>query len=120
MILVASFIPIGHVTVLLQPSTVDRLTAKYFNWQPFFFLYFLHTPFGPHEWACGLWINLFGILVSLISQLCLTRFQLNLCYPFPYAYSTSTAIFRLNPLVQQFSDLSHYLMLLQSILYTAE
>ena len=49
--------------------------------------------------ACSLWINLFGILVSLISQPCLTRFQWNLCYPLSYAYSTSIAIFRLTLLL---------------------
>ena len=31
-------------------------------------IYFLCTPLAHmHEWACGLWISLFGILVFLIS-----------------------------------------------------
>ena len=34
---VASFIQNGCVTALLQPSEVDCLIAKYFNWQSFFF-----------------------------------------------------------------------------------
>ena len=46
-------------------------------------IYFLRTPFGPHEWACGLWISLFGILVFLISQPCL------------YIFPTSKAIYKL-------------------------
>ena len=32
-ICVAKIIEIGRVTVLLQASKVDPLTAKYFNWQ---------------------------------------------------------------------------------------
>ena len=94
-ILVVSFIWNSCVTVLLQPSKVNRLATQYFNWELFFLIYFLRTPVGPCEWACGLWINLFGMFVFLISQSCLTRFQWNLCYPLPYAYSTSIAIFRL-------------------------
>ena len=67
---------------------------KIFSLQSFFF-YFLCTPFGPREWACGLCINLFSIFVFLVSQPCLTRFQRNWYYLLPYAYSTSTAIFRI-------------------------
>ena len=84
-ICVAKVIAIGWVTVLLQTSKVDPLIAKYFNWQ----LFFLCTPLA---WACGLW---FGIIVFSICQPCLTIFQWNLRYFLLYAYSTSTAIFRL-------------------------
>ena len=83
--------PLSHCpsTGFQSPS----LTAKYFNWQSFFyFLRFLRTPLA---WACGLWFNLFGILVFLISQPYRTRFQCNLNYLLHYAHSTSTAIFRL-------------------------
>ena len=70
MTIVASFIRNSRVTALLWPSEVDCLTAKYFNWQSFFFLiYFLRTPFGPREWACGLWINLLVYLfLSYLSR----------------------------------------------------
>ena len=65
---------IGSVTVLLQASKVDPLTTKYFKWQSFYFLFSLislHTL----AWACGLWFNLFGILLFLICQPRLTSFQ---------------------------------------------
>ena len=96
---VASFIRNGSVTALLWPSEVDCLTAKHFNWQSFFFsnssnLFSSHTLWPPWM-ACGLWISLFSILVFLVSQPCLTRFQKNWYYLLPYAYSTSTAIFRI-------------------------
>ena len=97
-ILVVKIAPISIVTALLQPFKVDPFTAKYFTKILFFLIlilmhYFLCTPFGPCEWACGLWISLFNILVFLLSQPCLTRFQWNWYYLLPYAYSTSTAIF---------------------------
>ena len=76
-ILVVKITPNSSVTVLLQPFKVDPFTAKYYTKISFFLIlihYFLRTPFGPREWACGLWINLFGILVFLISQPCLYIF----------------------------------------------
>ena len=114
MTFVASFIRNGRVTALLQPSEVDCLTAKHFNWQSFFFLilliYFLRTPFGPREWACGLWINLLVYLFLLYLSHALLDFG-----------ETCTSLFLMHTLqVQLFSDLSCYLTLLQSILYTAE
>ena len=57
---------------------------------PFLFIFFSHPCM-----ACGLWLNLFGIIVFLISQPYPTKFQWNLSYPLKYAYSTCTAIFRL-------------------------
>ena len=92
-ILVVKIAPIGRVTVLLQPSKVDCFTTYYFHWQ-LFFLFSSHTLW-PQEWACSLSINLFSIFVFLVSQSCLTRFQWNWYYLLPYAYSTSTAIFRI-------------------------
>ena len=84
---------IGWVTVLLHCSKVDPLTVKHFNWQSLLILfYFLCTPLSL---ACSLWFNLFGILVFLMSQPYPTRFTWNLSYPLHYAYSKSTAIFRL-------------------------
>ena len=44
---------------------------------------------------CSLSFNLLSMLVFLISQPCLTRFQWDLFYPLPYAHSTSLIIFRL-------------------------
>ena len=108
-----SFIQNGRVTALLQPSEVNGLTAKHFNWQSFFFLiliYFLRTPFGPHEWACGLWINLLVYLFLLYLSHALLNFG-----------KTCTSLSLMHTLqVQLFSDLSCYLTLLQSILYTPE
>ena len=51
---------IGSITVLLRASKVNPLTAKYFNWQSFFYF--------PHFLCTPLWFNLFGsyILVFLI------------------------------------------------------
>ena len=112
---VASFIRNGRVTALLQPSEVDCLTSKHFNWQSFFFLililiYFLRTLFGPREWACGLWINLLVYLfLSYLSHALLDFGE------------TCNSLSLMHTLqVQLFSDLSYYLTLLQSILYTAE
>ena len=92
-ILVVSVIQNGCVTILPQPFKVDPFTAKYFNQ----ILFFSNSLFSSHTlaWACCLWFNLFGMLVFLISQPYLTRFQWNLCYTLPYAYSTSTTSFRL-------------------------
>ena len=89
---IKSFIRNGHVTVLLQPSIINRLTAKYFNWQSFFSLFSSHTLWPP--WM-GLWFvdSLFGILVFLISQPCPYIFWWNLCYYFLYVSSTSTTIY---------------------------
>ena len=67
------------------PSTgfqSQSFNRKIFNWQSFFFLRFHRTPLA---WACGLWFNLFGILVFLISQPYPTIFQCNLNYPLHYA-----------------------------------
>ena len=94
-------------------SKVDCLTAKYFNWYSFFLIlqiYFLHTLFGPCEWACGLWINLFSILFLS----CLSHALLD------FSETCATLSLKHALQVQLFSDLSRYLMLLQSILYTAE
>ena len=114
MTFVVSFIRNGRVTALLQPSKVDCLTAKYFNWQLFFFLilliYFLRTPFGSHEWACGLWINLLVYLFLLYLSHALLDFD-ETCTSLSLMYTLQ---------IQLFSDLSCYLTLLQSILYTAE
>ena len=79
-ILVASFIQNHCVSVLLQASKVNHVTANILTGNHFFLLilfliYFLRTPFGPCDWACSLWIYLFGALVFLASQPCLTRFQ---------------------------------------------
>ena len=100
MTFVASFIRNGRVTALPQPSEVDCLTAKHFNWQSFFFLililiYFLRTPFGPHEWACGLWINLLVYLFLSYLSHALLDFGETCTFLSLNAYSTSTAIFRL-------------------------
>ena len=112
-----SFIRNGRVTALLQPSKFDCLTAKHFNWQWFFFLilililiFFFRTPFGPREWAYGLWINLFVYLfLSYLSHALLDFGE------------TCTFLSLMHTLqVQLFSELSCYLTLLQSILYTAE
>ena len=83
---------------------------KYFNWQLFFFLiliYFLHTPC---EWACSFLINLLVYLfLSYLSHALLDFGE------------TCTSLSLMHTLqVQLFSDLSRYLTLLQSILYTAE
>ena len=73
------------------------LNRKIFNWQLLFSnsnLFSSHTLWPP--WMGLRFVDSFiGILVSLVSQPCLTRFWWNLYFPFPYAYSTSTAIFRL-------------------------
>ena len=73
-------------------------------------IYFLRTPFGPREWACGLWINLLVYLfLSYLSHALLDFGE------------TCTSLSLMHTLqVQLFSDLSCYLTLLQSILYTAE
>ena len=87
---------------------------KTFYRQSFFFLilliYFLRTPFGPRERACGLWINLLVYLfLSYLSHALLDFGE------------TCTSLSLMHTLqVQLFSDLSCYLTLLQSILYTAE
>ena len=88
-IFVTSFIWNGCVTVLQQPFKIDPFTAKHFNKISFF----SNSLFSSHTlaWACSLWFNLFCMLVFLISQPCPTRFQWNLCYTLPYAYSTSTS-----------------------------
>ena len=100
-----------NVTALLWPSEVDCLTSKYFNWQWFFFLiYFLRTPFGPCEWACGLWINL--LVYLFLSYLSHALLDFSETCPFLSLMHTLQ--------VQLFSDLSCYVTLLQSILYTAE
>ena len=88
---VVKFASIGRVIVLLQASKIDPLTAKYFDWQSFFSSFSSHTL----AWACGLWFNLFGIIVFPICQPCLTSIQWNLTCLLLYAYSTSTATFRL-------------------------
>ena len=76
----------------------------------FFLIYFLRTPFGHCEWACGLWINLLVYLfLSYLSHALLDFGE------------TCTFLSLMHTLqVQLFSDLSCYLTLLQSILYTAE
>ena len=53
--------------------------------------------FSSHTlaWTCILHLRLQLLLVSIISQSLLNRFQYNLCYCLLYACSTSTAIFRL-------------------------
>ena len=79
------------ITVLLQASKVNPLTATYCNRQSFSSSFSSHTQ----AWACGLWFNLFDIFIFLISQPYPIRFQWNLSYPLQYAYPTSTAIFRL-------------------------
>ena len=91
-ICVAKIIAIHWVTVLLQASKVNLLTAKCLTSSCFFLLilflfYFLRTPLV----VCGL---IYSVLVFLISQPYATRFQWNLSYPLYYAYSTSTGIFR--------------------------
>ena len=73
-------------------------------------IYFLRTPFGPREWACGLWINL--LVYLFLSYLSHALLDFN---------ETCTSLSLMHTLqVQLFSDLSCYLTLLQSILYTAE
>ena len=108
MTVVASFIRNGRVTALLWPSEVDCLTAKYFNWQSLFI--FFARPLAPREWACGLWINLLVYLfLSYLSHALLDFGE------------TCTSLSLMHTLqVQLFLDLSCYLTLLQSILYTAE
>ena len=76
---------------------------KIFNCVVFSNLFSSHT-LDPCEWTCSLWFNLFGMLVFLISQPCLTRFHWNLRHPLPYAYSTSLAIFRLILLCSVIAD----------------
>ena len=58
---------------------------------------FLNSLFILHFPSMGLWyvVNLFGMFIALIPQLCITRFHWSLCYPLTYTYSTSIAIFRL-------------------------
>ena len=97
-IFVVKFASIGSITVLLQASKIDPLTAKYST--RFCFLNFLCTPLAL---VCGLWFNLFGIIVFPIFQPYPTRFQWNLSY---LLYCT-------------YSDLSCYVTLLNSILYTS-
>ena len=110
---VASFIRNGRVTALLQPSEVDCLTAKHFNWQSFFFLiliHFLRTPFGPREWlaVCGL-VYLVYLFFSYLNHALLDFSK------------TDTTFYLMHTLqVQQFSELSCHLILFHSILYTAE
>ena len=98
-ILVTKLGSICSVTVLLQPFKVDPFSAKYLNKISFFLIliliiYFLRTPFGPHEWACSLWISLFGILFCHISAMPL-YFWWSLCYCLPYVSPTSKAIYKL-------------------------
>ena len=73
-------------------------------------IYFFRTPFGPCKWACGLWINLLVYLfLSYLSHALLDFGE------------TCTFLSLMHSLqVQLFSDLSCYLTLLQSILFTAE
>ena len=70
-IFVASFIRNGHVTVLLQPSKVDHLTAKYFNWQSFFFFIFFARPLALMNGlaVCGLIYLVYLFLSYLIYAL---------------------------------------------------
>ena len=53
--------------------------------------------FSSHTlaWACMLHLKLHLLLVSFISWSLLNKFQYNFYYCLPYAYSTTTAIFRL-------------------------
>ena len=80
---------------------LQRLVFRYYISTCFLYYYFHHTPFA---WLCSLWFNLFGMLVFLISQPCLTRFQRNFFYLLLYAYSISLGIFRLqflhNPTIE--------------------
>ena len=82
------------IAVLLQPSKVNPLTAKYFN-ELSFFLLILFSKFSSHTLciAFGLWFNLLGIIVFLISQPYPTRFQWNLSYPLHYAELLQTVLY---------------------------
>ena len=97
-ILLVEIAQISSFTFLLQPFKVDPFTAKYFTKISFFLIlihYFLRTPFGPREWACSLWISLFDIIfVFLYLSHALLDFSETSTKLLPYAYSTSTAIFR--------------------------
>ena len=75
-------------------------------------IYFLRKPFGPREWACGLWINL--LVYLFLSYLSHALLYIDFGETWTSLSLTQTLQ------VQLFSDLSCYLMLLQSILYTAE
>ena len=57
-----------------------------------FFLFSSSFSLHTLALACGLWFNLFDIIVFPISQPYPTRFQSNLSYSLHYAYSTSTVI----------------------------
>ena len=107
-----SLIRNSRVTALLQPSEVYCLTQNILTGSRFFsiLIYFVRTPFGPREWACGLWINLLVYLfLSYLSHALLDFGE------------TCTFLSLMHTLqVQLFSDISCYLTLLQSILYTAE
>ena len=100
---------IDSVTVLVQASKINPLTAKYFIWQLFFSLI---SSFSLHSlaWGCGLWFNLFGIVVFSICQPC----------PLVFSETWATIYFMQTLQVQQFLDLSCYITLLHSVLYTAE
>ena len=73
-------------------------------------IYFLRTPFGPREWlaVCGL-VYLVYLFFSYLSHALLDFSK------------TGTTFYLMHTLqVQQFSELSCYFILFQSILYTAE
>ena len=97
-ILVASFIRNGCVTILLQASKVDHLTAKYFNWQSFIFssnLFSSHTLWAPMNGlvVCGL-IYLVYLFLSYLSHALLDFSETWATLFLMHTLATSTAIFR--------------------------
>ena len=85
------------------PCNTGPFTTKYFTKISFFFLiliYCLRTPFGPREWACGLWINLLVYLfLSYLSHALLDFGET----------CTFLSLMHMHTLqVQLFSDLSCY------------
>ena len=98
------------VTVLLQPFKIDPFTTKYFTKISFFsnsnLLFSSHTL----AWACGLWFNLFSMLAFSYLSHALLHFS-----------ETGTTFYLKHTLqVQQFSDLSFYLITTRSPLSIAQ